>query len=303
MRIKYPFDYSVMVEQTKLAQINEQDAQREMRNFRRSIQDKYGYEIKLERAQAGVLPKTTTVWDQDPPVMCHTIRLGSPSQEMMSSARIMEPYVRGQALMKIEIECVAREAGVHKLYVMTRESANDIRGLCEPWVQEEISKGKSEKELRKVVGSAVFGLSYSVNSYPTKMLVDLELNRRFPILRPAQFVRENLWELYGSNDPSKVMLPDPLTVPLRALHAANRLFLDEDLFNGTTTHFAALRGTTVGNLAEELFKAAKTEYGSVSPGCHYALMNRFAEITGFPNMIKWEDRPRHEYLAETASFN
>lgn len=304
MRIKYPFDEKVMAEQAKLAQANEQNASREMRNFRRSIQETYGYEIKLETAPAGVLPKTTTVWDQEPPVNYHTVRLAaSPPAELMRSARIIEAYLRGQALMKIENECAAHAAGARKTYVMTSETAGNLRGLCESWLKEEVAKGRNEQELRKVVSSAVIGLSHSVNSYPTKMLIDMELKRRFPILHPAQFVRENLWELHGFNDPAKVVLPVPLALPLKALHAAHRRFLDEVLFSGATSHFAPSRGTEVGDLAERLFQAAKAQYTTLTPGCHYELMDQFTQIVGFPDMIRWENRSCHEYRAESATLN
>jgi len=304
MKIKLPYDDKVMTEQLKLAQANEHDAHREMKNFRRFLQDKYGYEVKVEKVAAGIQPKTSTVWDQNPPVNYHSVVLADcPPGAPIRSARLMEPYIYGQALMKIDIECAAHVAGVRKSYLIRAGTAMDLRTLCEPWVHEEIVNGANEQQVRKVVSSAAVAFSASINSYPMKMLVNMELRRRFPILRPVQFVRENLWELHGFDDPAKATLPTPLALPLKALHAANRLFVDEVLFEGATNYFAPHCGTDVGDLAQKLFEAAKARLTDTAPGCHYKLMDQFAKIVGFPDLIAWEDRPRHEYLAEAASLN
>jgi hypothetical protein len=88
-------------------------------------------------------------------------------------------------------------------------------------------------------------------------------------------------------------LPPDFTRAFRAFYGVSALFTDE-LFDGLTRYFAPFQGTTGGELAQRLYEEFKSAFPTLGPGDHYQLVNRFAEITGFPRLHDWDPRPAFE---------
>jgi hypothetical protein len=271
-------------DQEKLAIALRDAATKAVGEYRRRIERDHGLPIVMEslETETGAGGTVRPLWDQRTRVRCHSIDL-APCEPWA------RPHKLAHELIHIQLECAAFAAGVRRSHVMLTPTYQHFMAMCDP-------RRKDDPTLLR----KIFNFSLNV---PVDMIVELRLQREFPVLKPAQFV--NLHRLVANSlDGHRLTRPWDVSPQFRqafdSLVALRSRFVNQ-VAPAPGKQVDPFDGTSAGRLAWELYDEFKTVADQWSaPGGHYAMVDRFAEIIGLPGLHDWVPEPIFE-LAERAA--
>ena len=261
-------------QQENLAIANQEEAHRTVQAFRFDLEHRYGIPIVLEHmdnvdpAAGGV----KSYWEQYTDRRCH-------SMDLPECVPWLQVHNFAFGLVHIRLECEAQAAGKRRTHWITCSQRDGLLAQCQ-----------AIEPLAKLL----FNLSYII---PSDMVVESIVRRDFPVLAPAQWVNINRQLKVNIKDAlAPCHLPPNIGLALQALAGVSALFSDS-LFPGTTRHFAPFEQLAAGALATQLHEEFQTAFPNLGPAGHYQLVDRFAEILGFPALHDWAPEAAWELMA------
>jgi len=271
--------HSIMLaEQENLAKAQQTAAEQTVADFQRDLEERYEIPIFLEYGlvTASCAGMARPYWEQRTKVLRHSIA-------MAPRAPWFLPQVLAHELTHIQLECEANTAGRRKTHCQLPASIKKVLGYCDP-------TKRGDKDLLKSL------FSYSLN-VPVDLVVESRLQRRFPVLAPAQFVSAHRFEEKNEENYPATLNWDVsprLRLAYDALTAVHSLFVDRTMAGGVR-HFDRFSGHPAGDLAIKLYAEFQTYLDhNPEPDAHYLLVNRFAELIELRGLHDWLPQPIFE---------
>ncbi|MBX7245322.1 MAG: hypothetical protein K1X53_07470 [Candidatus Sumerlaeaceae bacterium] len=197
------------------------------------------------------------------------------------------PHFVLRAIEHIAMESEARATGQNQKFVTTPAT----REVAIKAIGRDIYKlrdmGIPEAALTDYVLQIIAGLGLQLYNCPLDMVVEYRLYKRFPLIRPHQFVSlrqtqaDNL-QVVTSKE-IKRTTPNLIFAASAAMNYAYALFADQ-LFGGKTAFAAQYPPGDFRAAGESLFNIWKTAIEDFDTGDEYTLMKQFAETLG---LVGW----------------
>ena len=258
----------------KVARAQETNANQAVQDFRKRLEDRYGFPVVFERLGANASSGGTVrpYWDQHTDVRHHSIDL----EHYDSWSR---PHKLAHELMHIALECEAHAAGKRMTCGITPQNHTKLLALCD--------------QPPKPIDVRLINLiaSYARNT-TVDLVVEARLQRELPAIAAAQFAGLHLFDSVSRSTLQGWQVSPILRQALESLVAVRSLFVDTCFFDPSHVNFDRFRSTPAGDLAGQLFAEFKTRFDrGLQPGEHYELMNRHAEIIRLPGLHSWSPEP------------
>jgi len=205
------------------------------------------------------------------------------------------PYELAGGLLRIQSESEALLLGKSRFPTVSRRQIDGLLSLFDP---EEAERLAAEGGLWITLNPdpdeiALDPLRRLFASAPY-MLIDARLRRRFPVLRPAQFLsrsagfRDN-WQ----SRKNRTEIPPAQRLRERvvtALDGLDGLYLDW-LFGGVTDFATRYYDLDGFDLAQKLWQHWQTRFPAMQPGDEFATLDDFAGILGLSCYFEWVTVP------------
>jgi len=151
-----------------------------------------------------------------------------------------------------------------------------------------------EEEIVGYFEQVVKGACGLLFNAPIDMLIERRIRREHPALRHAQFCSQHLLasEALAAtlNQDARRISPRRILAINDAINGAYALFLD-DLFEGTTAHFAPYARLEGSRVSRELYEFWKSRAEGITPGDEYGFVDEFAGRLGMQGWFRWLEDP------------
>ena len=204
------------------------------------------------------------------------------------SPKHIVPFLLASALLRLQSEEAAYAIGKAKIPFVSDRQKRGLRSLLDPLASR--LAPITEHEADEIV---LYPLQRLLASAPF-MLADTRLNKRFPVLRSAQFaellngVLED-WQA-RENRPTMPQRPLLLERALIALEGLNALYLDW-LFDDVTQCASWYCNEDAFALSKILWQHWQSRYPALQPGDELEVLDVFADILGLHGWFDWVHVP------------
>jgi len=204
------------------------------------------------------------------------------------------PHLVAKALLRIQAEWEARNAGKRRVLYISPEQQRDLLELLGHSGSGRVSQGTDSERVARRMGATIRALCQGLLGAAPNMRVETRLKRTIPVLRSAQFF--SLSAMVASNlrnrqDPDRFgWMPLRLARIFAGLHGLTALFLDW-LFDGVTDYAAHYGGLDGFDLSRRLWQRYQDRSSDLKPGAEFDLADEFAEIVGLAGRYEWRRDP------------
>ncbi len=206
----------------------------------------------------------------------------------------LRPHIVGKALLRIQTEWEARNAGKRRVFSVTpRQSLNMIK-LFEEQSGRRVAEGMDPTGVARSTAKIIQWLFTALLGSAANMQVETRLKRTIPMLRSAQLLSLSVMvtaKLDDRQDPKRLpLMPPSLARAVTGLHGLASLFLDR-LFDGVTDFAAHYRGLDGFDLSRQLWQHYQDRLPTLAPGDEFDVADEFAEIVGLAGRYEWHKDP------------
>jgi tetratricopeptide (TPR) repeat protein len=213
-------------------------------------------------------------------------------------------HLQAHELTHLHMEADARAAGKNLFFATTPESRDAAFRAVGSDLEKLKRAGYPEDTVTKMLLTMIGGLSGFLFNCPLDMLIESRLRRRFPVLRPAQFLSISALAeeaLKAATHPEVVKItPRRIMRANLALGGAYALFLEE-LFEGAALPAAPYRKMEGFDTSKRLFQHWKQRAPNLSAGDEYGLVDEFADMVGIRDWYTWMPDSGHHDITDTTT--
>ncbi len=204
------------------------------------------------------------------------------------------PHLVAKALLRIQAEWEARNAGKRRVLYISPEQQRDLLELLGHSGSGRGSQGTDSERVARRMGATIRALCQGLLGSAANMQVETRLKRAIPVLRSPQFcslsamaaANQGNWETLERFG----LMPPRLARICTGLHGLTSLFLDW-LFDGVTDYAAQYSGLDGFDLSRRLWQHYQDRLPGLKPGDQFDLADEFAEIVGLAGRYEWRMDP------------
>jgi hypothetical protein len=204
------------------------------------------------------------------------------------------PHVLMAQLEQIARDHEARRAGKARALVADPRTRRVAQTALARFAKQLGKRGVPEAKIRAIVDQLIDGVLQQLLGSVLEMLVEYRLYRRWPELRPSQFVSLHASQVQNratlGNAAVHAQMPPTIVHASLALNAALALF--EDWLLAPRTRYAeAYREHEAFDAGRRVFELWADRLATLAPGDEYALVDRVARELGLEGWYGWRDEP------------
>jgi Flp pilus assembly protein TadD len=271
---------------------NESEAFKAVQQYRREIEGLSGYPVRVEEVSfkdsSGAQMRAAWKHGRDHHVLA--TRQGYDP--------LLLTHLESHELTHLRMESEARAVGRNKFFSTTLADRERAYATVAGDYAKLIREGLPPNSLPKLGELTIAGLSGLVFNAPLDVIIEQELHRRFPVLRPSQFLSlcKLAKEALSASTDEKIVAftPRKLMRANLAINSAYMLGLDR-LYGGSTDFAGPFRKLDNFAMGEKIFRHWMQRIPQLAPGDEYDLVDETADMLGMSGWYTWQpDSGSHE---------
>jgi tetratricopeptide (TPR) repeat protein len=281
----------------ELAQKNIQSMWNVIEEIKKELSDISGYPVRIE---AGNPPGETLA------IIQMAWKYGRDYHLIIYKENVPDEiliHLVSHELEHLRLECAARKTEKNRFLVVTSKNKEKAISNMKEDAERLMRQGFSEKSINGLTLQLAEGIVRQVQNGPIDLLIEKNLYKNYPLLRPAQFVSLAILTAQAKESVTipkiRDQMPDHIVFASSALNGATALFLDK-LWKGATCYAKPYRNLDSFTVSQELLSILEDRIETMKPGEEYEIVDVWAEKLGLQDWYQWqEDTGPYKELEKT----